>query len=106
MEVKRMRKFSSSKRIMALLITVFMVVGMFAGLTSTVSADNVASINTAGCSVYANFETAGVIIKVDNMSYNESATIEYKKSTDSTYQPGHPLVRYDGNHMATSLFNL
>ena len=101
-----MEKASMNKRFVALCITIFMIVGMFAGMTSTVSAASASSINTTGCSVYGNYETAGVIIKVDNVNFNETATIEYKKTTDSTYTTGHYFVRYDGNHMATSLFKL
>jgi hypothetical protein len=55
---------------------------------------------------YGNFETAGIIIKVDNMNFNETATIEYRKAGEANYRQGHPFVRYDGNHMATSLFGL
>lgn len=55
---------------------------------------------------YGNFETAGVIIRVDGMDFDETATVEYKRSSDPDYVWGHGLVRYDGNHMATSLFGL
>ena len=55
---------------------------------------------------YGNFETAGIIIKVEKMDFDESAKIEYRKSGETTYRRGHDFVRYDGNHMATSLFGL
>ncbi len=55
---------------------------------------------------YGNFETAGIIIKVVGMDFDESAKIEYRKSGETTYRGGHDFVRYDGNHMATSLFGL
>ena len=55
---------------------------------------------------YGNFETAGIIIKVENMNFNESAKIDYRKKGETTYRQGHAFVRYDGNHMATSLFGL
>jgi len=51
-----------------------------------------------------NFETAGIDIKVLGMDFDETATIEYRKAGSSTYRRGHDFVRYDGNHMATSLF--
>jgi hypothetical protein len=99
-----MLKTSRNMRFVALMVTVLMIVGMFAGLTSNVSAASASSI--ASVSTYGNFITAGIDIKINNMNFNESATIEYKKTTDSTYKQGHYFVRYDGNHMATSLFNL
>jgi hypothetical protein len=55
---------------------------------------------------YGNFETAGVIIKVDKMDFDESAKLEYRKKGETAYRRGHDFVRYDGNHMATSLFGL
>jgi len=55
---------------------------------------------------YGNFETAGVDIKVDSMDFDEAATVEYKKQSEPSYLRGHDFVRYDGNHMATSLFGL
>ncbi len=55
---------------------------------------------------YGNFETAGIIIKVEGMDFNESAIIQYKKIGEAAYRRGHDFVRYDGNHMATSLFGL
>ncbi|MEW6367814.1 MAG: right-handed parallel beta-helix repeat-containing protein [Acidobacteriota bacterium] len=61
----------------------------------------IAEIKTYGC-----FETAGVIIKVDKMDFDETASIEYRRSGETAYKRGHDFVRYDGNHMATSLFGL
>jgi len=55
---------------------------------------------------YGSFETAGITIRVDGMDFDETATVEYKRSADPDYQNGHDFVRYDGNHMATSLFRL
>jgi hypothetical protein len=55
---------------------------------------------------YGNFETAGVIIKVVGMDFDESASLKYKKAGATVWQQGHVFVRYDGNHMATSLFGL
>jgi hypothetical protein len=48
------------------------------------------------------YETAGIIIATDQAA----ATIEYRKATEATYRPGHPFVRFDDGHMATSLFGL
>ncbi|OGU15315.1 MAG: hypothetical protein A2X63_07555 [Ignavibacteria bacterium GWA2_35_8] len=64
------------------------------------------SSNISEVKTYGNFETAGVIIKVDGMNFNETAQIEYKKSGTGLYKPGHDFVRYDGNHLATSLFKM
>ncbi len=55
---------------------------------------------------YGNFETVGVIIKVDSMNFNESAVLEYKSAGDATFKRGHDFVRFDGNHMASSIFKL
>jgi hypothetical protein len=55
---------------------------------------------------YGSFETAGVIIKVEGMDFIESATIEYRKAGTIAFRRGHDFIRYDGNHMATSLFGL
>ncbi len=64
------------------------------------------SSNISEVKTYGNFETAGIIIKVDGMNFNESAQIEYKKAGTGLFKPGHDFVRYDGNHLATSLFKL
>jgi hypothetical protein len=55
---------------------------------------------------YGAFETAGITIELSNYDHDETARIFYKKAGTSTYHEGHPLIRYDANHMATSLFNL
>ncbi|MBN2206177.1 MAG: right-handed parallel beta-helix repeat-containing protein [Candidatus Aminicenantes bacterium] len=65
------------------------------------AASKIAEVKT-----YANFETAGVIVKVSGMDFDESATIEYRKAGAFAYRRGHDFIRYDGNHMATSLFGL
>ncbi|MBI5324075.1 MAG: right-handed parallel beta-helix repeat-containing protein [Ignavibacteriae bacterium] len=64
------------------------------------------SSNISEVKTYGNFETAGIIIKVDDMNFNEIATIEYKKTGSFDYKFGHDFTRYDGNHLATSLFKL
>ena len=64
------------------------------------------SSNISEVKTYGSFETAGIIIKIDGMNFNETATVEYKKSGMDDYKRGHDFVRYDGNHMATSLFKL
>jgi hypothetical protein len=55
---------------------------------------------------YGNFETAGVDIKFKTLITAETGKMFYKKTTDSIYQEGQPFTKYDGNHMATSLFDL
>ncbi|TAL69717.1 MAG: T9SS type A sorting domain-containing protein [Bacteroidetes bacterium] len=62
--------------------------------------------NISDVKTYGNFETAGIIIKIDGMNFNETATVEYKKTGTDDYKHGHDFVRYDGNHLATSLFKL
>ncbi|MBS4218703.1 hypothetical protein KHA96_10305 [Bacillus sp. FJAT-49711] len=66
-----------------------------------ISATELISIET-----YGNFETAGIDIKFDNLITDETASIFYKKSSEAIYREGHSFTKYDGNHMATSLFDL
>jgi hypothetical protein len=66
-----------------------------------VAASKIAEVKT-----YANFETAGIIIKVTGMDFDETAKLEYRKAGTSDYQRGHDFIGYDGNHMAASLFGL
>lgn len=88
--------FSAAK---AAALVIFAVFGLAQGLAALPS--SISEVKT-----YGNFETAGLIIKVEGMDFDESATIEYRKTGDITYKRGHDFVRYDGNHMATSLFGL
>jgi len=60
----------------------------------------------AAVSTYGNFETAGIIIRVEGMDFNESAALRYRKTGETSWRQGHDFVRYDGNHMAASLFGL
>lgn len=60
----------------------------------------------AEVTIYGNFETAGILLKAQNMDFDEAAKVEYRKTGASSYATGHAFVRYDGNHMATSLFGL
>ena len=51
-------------------------------------------------------ECAGVVLKI---TWEEEKTLGeflYKAETDKEYKKGHPFVRYDEGHMASSLFNL
>jgi hypothetical protein len=71
----------------------------------------IASLSAAPSSIsevktYGNFETAGVMIKVEGMDSDESATVEYRKTGEVAFTRGHDFIKYDGNHMATSLFGL
>ena len=56
--------------------------------------------------VYANYETAGINVKVPDLENYTNGTIEYRKVNTANWKVGHRLVKYDGNHMATSLFDL
>ncbi|MCR2821185.1 FIMAH domain-containing protein [Lederbergia panacisoli] len=55
---------------------------------------------------YGNFETAGIDIKFENLITDETASVFYKKSSETIYREGHHFTKYDGNHMAASLFDL
>ncbi len=64
------------------------------------------SANILEVKTYGSFETGGVDIQVDNLNGNESVKLFYKNTNDDNFQEGHPFVKYDANHFATSLFNL
>ncbi|MBP7864639.1 MAG: right-handed parallel beta-helix repeat-containing protein [Acidobacteria bacterium] len=64
-----------------------------------VPASGISSVQTYGC-----FETAGVDVAVSGMNFNETATLEVRKQGTGAWQRGHDFVRYDGNHLASSLF--
>ena len=55
---------------------------------------------------YGAYETIGVKIQMSGNDFDETAKVYYKKTSSGSFQEGHELVRFDGNHMATSLFNL
>jgi hypothetical protein len=56
---------------------------------------------------YGNYETAGVNITFSGLvTTAQSARVYYKKTSESTYREGHNFIKFDGNHMATSLFDL
>ncbi len=55
---------------------------------------------------YGNFETAGVTLTLSGLDFDETATIEYRRAGDAAWKRGHDFRRFDGNHMATSLFGL
>ncbi len=92
------------KSIFSLAMSILMILSLVQGIGTVAFASEQSSISSV--TVYGNFETAGIDLKVNNMNFNESATIEYKEKSVSEYRQGHYFVRYDGNHMATSLFNL
>ena len=89
------------KRILGVLVSLVMIISF------CIVNVEAASTIVLEVSAYGNFETAGIDIKV-NKTYITSSTfeIEYKASGESVYKKGHNFVKYDGNHMATSLFNL
>jgi parallel beta-helix repeat protein len=55
--------------------------------------------------VYPSFETAGVIITLDQDPGGSNVTLQIK-GPGGSFKPAHPFVRYDARHMASSLFNL
>lgn len=79
----------------------FLAPALFTCFSETAMASRISAVKTYGC-----FETAGVDITVDQMDFDETATVEYRKTGETTFRRGHDFVRYDGNHMATSLFGL
>lgn len=79
----------------------FFVVPLLICLSAQAAASRISAVRT-----YGSFETAGVDITVEPMDFDETATIEYRKTGETTFRSGHSFVRYDGNHMATSLFGL
>jgi len=56
--------------------------------------------------VYPFFETVGVLVTLDQDPAGSSLVLQIKGSSDAAYRKGHPLVRYDGRHMASSIFDL
>lgn len=91
----------SDSTIAAALRTSILAVPLLAGIAFSAPPSKITAVKT-----YGSFETAGIDITVDKMDFDETATIEYRKTGETVYRHGHDLVRYDGNHMATSLFGL
>ena len=89
------------KRILAFFVSVAMIASIMVVSVSTASAASLVETK-----VYGNYETAGINIKVNNLTASTSATLQYKEQGTSTWKDGHRFVKYDGNHMATSIFNL
>jgi hypothetical protein len=86
---------------MRMMISIILLSAVPAGWALSTGASSITAVQT-----YGSFETAGITIRVDGMDFDETAMVEYKRSADPDYQNGHDFVRYDGNHMATSLFRL
>ena len=57
---------------------------------------------------YGALVSGGVDLRVANLTPNVRGRLYYRPSADAQapWREGHPFVRYDGNHMATSLFDL
>lgn len=71
-----------------------------------ISTDLVGQAKIDSYHTYGAYETAGVRFKMVDHNHDETAKIFYKKTDESTYKEGHHFVRFDGNHMVTSLFEL
>lgn len=82
------------------------ILPVLAFLAVVVAPARAAASAIAAVAVYGNFETAGVDLRIENMNFNESATLEYRRAGETAYRRGHDFVRYDGNHLAGSLFGL
>ena len=54
--------------------------------------------------LYANIETAGVVVSGDNLP--KTAEMMYRQSSDTVWHSGHPLVRIDDGRLIGSLFGL
>jgi hypothetical protein len=55
--------------------------------------------------IFPSFETAGILITLDQDPQPGSVTVEVQ-APGGNYTKAHPFVRYDARHMATSLFDL
>ena len=92
----------NSKKLVSLITVVAVVMSLFAGL-SVNAADSTMSI----FSVYGNYETAGITIETVGSANGVYAEIWYNEVGATAYGTrGHNFVKYDGNHLATSLFDL
>ena len=101
------------KKLLALTMAIAMLMSVFG--VSTISS---AAISGVEISVYGNYETAGVNVKASGLVKDATnaggtitgkgtiGTVRYRKTSESVWKDGHDLVKYDGNHMATSLFDL
>ncbi|RPI96558.1 MAG: hypothetical protein EHM40_01195 [Chloroflexi bacterium] len=54
--------------------------------------------------LYANIETVGVV--ADGTNLPQTAELMYRQSGETTWRPGHPLVRIDDGRLVGSLFGL
>lgn len=63
-------------------------------------------IGLVSVATYGNFHTAGVIATVsgDAPERNGAASLEWRRTGDPAYLPGHPLARIDATHFVGSLF--
>jgi parallel beta-helix repeat protein len=64
-----------------------------------------AAANVTKVDIYPSFETAGVIITLDQDPGGSNVTLQIKDA-GGAFKPAHPFVRYDARHMASSLFDL
>ena len=88
-------------RVFSLIIVLAIIISFF-----TIDAVSSYAYNDVVISTYGNYETAGVNIKVPGLTKSTKGTLKYKKTSESVWKDGHDFVKYDGNHMATSLFDL
>jgi len=70
------------------------------------SAAGAFSNSISSISVEPTFECAGIIVNLSGTDDPGVVTLEVKGPTESTYKLAHPFLRYDNQHMASSLFDL
>ena len=101
-----MFRLKCGKKMVSFCTIIAIICSLFVGLSVNVlAADNIMIVH----STYGNFETAGII--VETVGAGESAAgvyaeLWYREKGTVPYIQGHNFVKYDGNHLATSLFDL
>lgn len=89
-------------------VLLILVLSLFAGnfpvsaSTPILSADSLAAF--AQLNLYPNIETVGVVVSGTDLPRN--ANLLYRKSGETTWRNGHPLMRIDDGRLAGSLFSL
>ena len=89
-------------------VLLILVLSLFAGnfpvsaSTPTLSEHSLAAFTQLN--LYPNIETVGVVVSGTDLPRN--ANLLYRKSGETTWRNGHPLMRIDDGRLAGSLFSL
>lgn len=78
-------------------------------LTALVLFSGLPAVAAPQLELFANFNTLGVIIHLDNTTQADSASVSYRASTEASFRQGQPLTFVQGMvspRLAGSLFNL